>query len=369
MKRFALLGSLLSVAIAADVTVESVTFNDAEQVAVLDVVNNESFETLHYTFDIYDWKSQNIIDGRRYQNLQTLANVNGVTTFVLNLLKSEVNDICSPQPSQGGNYEGQSFTNSEAALTLKAANRAGVKSLTKVANIYESNAHNLFRARQICTMTELSQVSGVGYHVLRLLKKFVNRESGACYTDADCTTSGNVCRGIPHDGILSTGKCVPYATITGEGSSCSATVSCPTGTFCSGLTMGWIQGNCRADWMAGDFSTPYYIRDINVATETQTFFPVSGLASVPEDVVLTMDASAVTNSQDLKIVISDPNGSTATFWDGSVSTGSIPSTVNIFGSISRDDTINGQWTVTFTNTGSAAGTIKDFSLHLTSRWD
>ena len=367
MTKFVLLGSVVSAALAADVTVEGVTFNDAEQAAVLEVVNRESFETLHFTFDIYDWKSQNIIDGRFYPTVNKLAAVNGVTSFVLNLLKSEVNEVCPPQPAQGGSYDGQSFTNAEADLTLKAANKASFKSLMKVANIYTTNTQNMFKARQMCSMNALAQVSGVNFHVLRLLKNFVNREAGTCYVNEECTT-GNVCRGIPHDGILSTGKCVPFANIAGDGNSCSATVACPTGTVCTRLTLG-AQGFCRPTWMVGDFETPYYLRNINVATTTETFFPISGLATVPEDIVLSMDASAVTNAQDLKIVLSDPNGSTATYWDGSVNTGSIPASAVMQGSISRDDTINGQWTVTFTNTGSASGTVKDFSLHLTSRFD
>ena len=360
--------SMLVAAASASVTVEGVTFSDAEEVAVLEAVNKDSFETLRHTFDIYDWKVQNIIDNRHYSDLNKLSTIEGVTSFVLNLLKSEVNDICAPQPSQGGVYDDQTFTNTEADLTLKAANRASHKSLTKVANLYNSNSFNLFKSRQMCTMNDLSQVYGVNFHVLRILKRFINREDGACYLNSECS-SGMVCRGIPSDGILSTGKCVPSGNVAGEGNSCSATVSCPTGTFCSGLAMGWVEGTCRAAWKAGDFSTPYYITDADVSYATQTFFPVSGLATVPEDIVLTMDASGITNPQDLKIVLSDPNGATATYWDGSVSTGPIPSSVNMIGSISRDDEVNGQWTVLFTNAGSASGIITNFALHVSSRFD
>eukprot|EP01060_Flectonema_neradi_P037536 TRINITY_DN758_c0_g1_i1.p1 TRINITY_DN758_c0_g1~~TRINITY_DN758_c0_g1_i1.p1 ORF type:complete len:373 (+),score=100.34 TRINITY_DN758_c0_g1_i1:45-1163(+) len=372
MKSFAVLGSLLSAVLAADVTVEGVTFNDAEQVAVLKVANEGSFETLHYTFDIFDRKAQNIIDGRKtssYTTLQQLAAIDGVTHYVLkNCFKAEVNDICAPQPPQGGKYGRYTFTDEEAALALKAANQANTKSLVEVANIYSTNTPNIFRQRQICTMADLAEVTG--QDVLRILRRFIRREEGACYEDSDCST-GMRCYGIPHDGILSTGKCGSTANVPHI--ECTETTPCPAPYVCSGLLMGWEQGTCRAEWQSGTFTTPYYISDIDVSSaKTGTFFPVSGQATVPEDILMMLDGSAVTNPQDLKIILTDPNGhGIATYWDGpNEGAGkTIPSSVRMLGSISRDDTVNGKWTVTITNAGSATGSITGFSLYLTSRWD
>eukprot|EP01064_Diplonema_japonicum_P031114 TRINITY_DN546_c0_g1_i1.p1 TRINITY_DN546_c0_g1~~TRINITY_DN546_c0_g1_i1.p1 ORF type:complete len:374 (+),score=125.08 TRINITY_DN546_c0_g1_i1:50-1171(+) len=373
MKMLALLG-LIAVCVA-DETVKGVTFTDAQAQATLDAANKATFYTLHYTFDIYDYKTNNIIAGRHYPSLTKLSQVSGVTKFVLNLFKTQVSKVCPPLPSDmSGNYKGVSFTNTQAVAAVKAANLASYESLTKVADIYDYKVEAIFRARPVCDMTALAAVDGMTHTPLKLLKGFYSPDD--CYTNDDCAT-GTRCFGIPHDKILSTGKCRPTARIPGEGAQCSSSSPCQSGLYCAGL-LGHpegTEGNCVPEWMVGTFVPPKGKLTVAVPSDAVTtnegFVPVWGLASVPVDVVLSLKTDGNLDYSSIKIVGVDPNGATATFWDGPNETGPFPEFRTLGGMISRDDSVNGAWKILVSNPGGAAqnGRVFTFSFFLSSRWD
>ena len=285
-----------------------------------------------------------------------------------------LSDGCGVNAPQGGVYGGVELTDEEAYRILVAANHETAKTMTQVVNILPEHpevADAIVAARPLCTINDLLQIPGFDGAELSFFKIYII--SFGCYSDDHCA-GDNVCRGIPFDGIVSSGKCISLASIPGQGASCGFEMFCEEGLLCAGMTFpGATQGNCRPLWMGATFTPPAHLVQVNMPAETTTeeiFFVVNGLASVPEDIVLTLDASAVTNQNGLTIVLSDPNGSTATFYDGEATpTEAIASEKPMFGSISRDDTVNGKWSLRITNRGQAHGLITGFQLYITSRWD
>ena len=352
--------------VAGDVTVEGVTFTPTEEAAVLAVVQGATFEVLHYQYDVYSSNSQNIIAARPIKDLQALAAVDGVSYFVLNLLKTKATQQCGVVGAQGGTYSGVTFTDAEATRALAAANLQSYKALVKVADLYTHKAQDLLRSRPVCTMSQLRSVPGFGYTPLNLVKT-LSADPRTCFSNEDCTAPSK-CRGKPFDGILSSGKCETPVVV--EGASCDNDKNkCPADLVCVGLVFN--DGRCQAAWFGGVFTPPAQVSSVSVpavGVKASTFFAVSGLATVPVDVILRLDASDVGQPAGLKIVVTDPNGVSATYYDGSATpTEPVPTSKRVPNSL--DDTVNGEWKVTITNSGVSSGSIKSFVLDLTSRWD
>ncbi|MEZ4398990.1 MAG: hypothetical protein R3B06_03180 [Kofleriaceae bacterium] len=96
---------------------------------------------------------------------------------------------------------------------------------------------------------------------------------------------------------------------------------------------------------------------------------VIGQATVPMDLEVSVDLAGVAPSR-LRLVLADPNGSEAVVWDGATASGPMPARLVALGNISRDDTINGTWTLTATTLSAGApGVLVGWQLHVTSRWD
>ena len=96
---------------------------------------------------------------------------------------------------------------------------------------------------------------------------------------------------------------------------------------------------------------------------------VRGLASVPVDIEVEVDLGGADPAR-LRLELTDPNGDTALVWDGAAQGGAMPARMSAGWGISRDDTVNGAWTLTVTTLDAgAAGTLAGWRLDLTSRWD
>lgn len=180
-----------------------------------------------------------------------------------------------------------------------------------------------------------------------------------CHTTADCL-EGYSCTGIPSDGSTTLGKCRSTASIAGEGMTCSVAQPCADGLACIGLSMG-PEGMCVPAWMMTDFTNgKTYGTTSNVV--------VYGQATVPVDIVV----SAKLNKSDpskLTLQLTDPNGvagivcSPAT---AACTTDRLAQGISFEGN-SRDDQVNGRWTLQVKGTGSPK--IATWTLHLSSRWD
>lgn len=181
---------------------------------------------------------------------------------------------------------------------------------------------------------------------------------GDCLTSASCAI-GESCTGIPHDHSTIYGKCRATALLSGEGLSCVAAVPCQPGLACTGLSMG-PDGTCAPAWMVADYtnSTTYGTTSNVVAY---------GLATVPVDIVVTAQLN-LSNPSNLTLRLTDPNGALAVVCSPSTlpcSTAGLAAGISVGNS--RDDSVNGRWTLQVL--GSPSPKIKLWALHLSSRWD
>ena len=344
---------LASAVVSADTTVEGVTFTDAEKTATLEAANKASWETLHYTFDLHDYKATNVVNGRTYATLDELAAVSGVNYFVLNLFKTKVGEVCPP-----------ATLSVLDAKIVSAAENLMYPVLVTMGGLSATAAEAVFRARPICSVAQLEGV--LSSQEVQVLTEFVLRP-GTCFTNDDCDAT-HTCMGAPHDNVVPWGLCVVKASPEGMGATCTIIESCNTGLVCVGLTMNALAGSCDFAWMGANFV------GLSDATPTSTVVvPVYGQATVPVDALLSVNPWSVQNRESVKIVVEDPNGTQVTVFDGPElakvkSYVSIPTTIQV--PHSGDDTINGAWKIIVTNPGGVAtGTLTDIKLVMTSRFD
>jgi len=180
-----------------------------------------------------------------------------------------------------------------------------------------------------------------------------------CHTTADCL-DGYACTGIPSDGSTKLGKCRSTSPVEGEGATCTAVQPCGEGLGCIGLSMG-DEGWCVPSWMLAEFT--------NAKTYgTTSNVVVYGQATVPVDIVVSGKLNKNDPSK-LTLQLTDPNGVAAIV----CSPATAPCTkdglaqgISVEGN-SRDDQVNGRWTLQVK--GSGAPKIVTWTLHLSSRWD
>jgi hypothetical protein len=180
-----------------------------------------------------------------------------------------------------------------------------------------------------------------------------------CRTVADCQ-DGQFCVGIPSDNSTKDGKCRATGHLPGEGLTCSEDVPCEPGLDCMGLSMG-PEGMCLPSWMAADYT--------NATTYGTTSNVVAyGLATVPVDIVVQAKLNRH-NVSHWTLKLTDPNGVVAVVCgpnDGTCTKSRLAEGISVQGN-SRDDQVNGRWTLQVQGSGSPK--IKTWTLHLSSRWD
>jgi hypothetical protein len=189
----------------------------------------------------------------------------------------------------------------------------------------------------------------------------------ACQATPECQANLR-CVGIPSDGSSPLGKCVDVRRQPGEGARCDQRTACAEGTLCAGTTL-FGEGQCVPEWMAGRWSDATR-RRLDDGAAVSSGLVVSGLASVPVDLTVTLSVQHE-RPQDLKVTLTDPNGSRAVLWDRSPELASGYARSFVTTGISRDDQVNGRWTLTVEDTvrGSGAGWIRAWDLFVVSRWD
>jgi Proprotein convertase P-domain len=187
--------------------------------------------------------------------------------------------------------------------------------------------------------------------------ELARQQNGDCRTSADCRV-GAACDGVPADGSARVGKCHAEAAIVGDGESCTTTSRCKTGLRCNGLSMG-NEGTCKPSWM----SAVYTKASAGAVSSVVAY----GLATVPEDIVVRARIANV-NLATATITLTDPNGTVATICSTSArcTAAQLAAGVSAAG-ISRDDQVNGRWTLRIV--GVAAAKIQSWSLSLSSRLD
>jgi hypothetical protein len=73
--------------------------------------------------------------------------------------------------------------------------------------------------------------------------------------------------------------------------------------------------------------------------------------------------------EELIIRLYDPNGTESVLWYGPEEEGSFDNRLVAREGISRDDEVNGTWTLEIENTGDEDAYIDRFELIVSSRWD
>lgn len=191
------------------------------------------------------------------------------------------------------------------------------------------------------------------------------RRGEDCLGDDSCE-AGLRCYGIPPDGSGPHGKCVRPSTGGGGGSTCDRHTPCGPSHICAGWTL-WGSGNCTPDWMAGRWGDQFEAPIPASGTLNQSVVAY-GLASVPVDIEVQVhiDHPRMT---DLRVTLHDPNGDSAVLWDRTTELTEWSRSFVTTG-ISRDDQVNGRWTLEVEDLGTgASGTLRSFHLFIVSRWD
>ena len=229
-----------------------------------------------------------------------------------------------------GAWEGIQFTMNEVTDTLALVNDASEGELDDDIGLNSRAVDGILAARPIATMNELADARYVGKSAMKTLLAHVIENA-----------------------------------LSDSGESCDTSDDCKDGLVCLG-ELAWGTGLfCVDDTMYGTFSnnTSIAIPD-NGRTVTSTV-NVSGLASVPVDVVLTLDIDHPRPS-DLVVTIDNFNGYSEIVWNNDSS----PSSEIIVRAFPSDDMVNGNYSIHIEDTVSGqSGTLNGWDLYIVSNWD
>lgn len=228
-----------------------------------------------------------------------------------------------------GSWEGVSFTASQVTAVLELVNTASQAELDDDVGLDRRAAEGIVAARPLLDLNELGAVPWVGPSALRALQDYaalaelaqVNED---CDTDADCA----------------------------DGLRCMGAVAYGSGIMCVDT------------WGVFSWTGPESIPDDG--TELVSSVDVQGLASVPVDVILTIDIEHARPS-DLVLSIDNFNGYGTTLWDGESDDVELEMVVRAFPS---DDMVHGLYNVRLTDTvPGVQGTLRGWDLLVVSTYD
>lgn len=229
-----------------------------------------------------------------------------------------------------GAWDGVSFTMEEVTGTLDLANTAGFEELDDDVGLNSRAVDGLFDARPITTMSQLAAAHYVGASALTSLQSYVI-ENALGGTWDDCETASD----------------------------------CQVGLVCMGEIAYGAGLYCVDDTMYGTFSHDTSVAIPDTGSLMSTSVKVSGLASVPVDVILTLDIDHPRPS-DLVVTIDNFNGYSETVWNHE----SNPSDEIVIRAFPSDDAVNGTYSVHIEDTVSGSkGTLLGWDLYIVSNWD
>lgn len=229
-----------------------------------------------------------------------------------------------------GSWEGVSFTLDQVTGTLALANDASEGELDFEIGLDSRAVGGIIDARPVATMNELAAAYYVGGSALTDLK---------AYVDANAL-------GGPWD-------------------VCSTSADCAEGLVCMG-EIAWGAGiYCVDDSMYGNFTYDEAIEIGDDGSTLTTSVDVQGLASVPVDVVLTLDI-VHPRPADLVVTIDNFNGYSEVVWNHE----SNPSSEIIVRAFPSDDMVNGLYNLHIEDTvAGESGVLLGWNLYIVSNWD
>lgn len=270
-----------------------------------------------------------------------------------------------------GSYDGVPFSVNDATATVALANSATEAELDDDIGLDSRAVDSILAARTIVTVQQLSQLYFVGPSALAKLKAWATSGTRAdvgedCIETTDCK-DGLRCNGKPSDGSPEIGRCIPTGNVPGAEESCSQDEDCLAGLACSGLTVYGNSGYCRPLWMFGSYASSDVAVPIvdNDPAGASMDVVVYGLATVPEDIMVTLDIDHP-RPQDLVVKLISTNGSDSLLWNNDSS----PAYYLPALGIERDNYVNGKLTLEVVDTVSGqSGVLNGFEVWLSSRYD
>jgi len=270
-----------------------------------------------------------------------------------------------------GTYDEVTFSVNDAEAVLELVNTADEAQLDVEVGLDRRAVDSILEARPLTTVLALSELYYVGASALLKLKAFASQtnagaEGSDCAANDDCD-AGLSCGGIPYDGSPEIGKCIDNSNIPGEELECNATESCQEDLFCSGMTVYGGSGFCRKMWMQGTYESQEIVAiPDGTGTAATSTVVVYGQATVPEDIVVTLDLDHP-RPEDLVIRLISTNGSDSMLWNHDPNAGR---ETNPALGIERDNYVNGAFTLEIVDTvAGESGTLRGFSLWVSSRYD
>jgi hypothetical protein len=285
--------------------------------------------------------AENLMAARPFANLATIAAVPLIGPSALKAFRGQARTWWFARASQqqnqaplAGTFDGVAFDEATAKVALDVANTHSREQMV-AGGVYGNGASAIVGNRPYTSLAGVAAVAGVGTSTMRGLHAYA------------------------------TSLLAPARGTAGDGDECHATAECAVGLICAGTTHMEV-GFCRPEWMAGTFTDGTDVAIPDNATTITRSLEVTGLASVPEDVIVHVDIDHP-RKQDLRIVLVQPSSAESVVWHAG-STG--PATVVGPSGVEHDSNVNGTWTLQITDLGGgAAGTLRGWSLELTSRFD
>jgi len=316
-------------------TIEGVRFLGWQAEIVVWGVNKVPIGVLNGMFD--NRAATNLLTARPFADLAAIGDVPLIAKSALNRMKAEARTwwfarAATTPATLAGTFDGVTFDEATATKALELANDRTRSELVS-GGVNGNGASAIVGNRPYTTVAAIAAVSGVGPATMQGLHAYATTQ-------------------------LTIG-------VIGDGDACTAHEACSSG-LCTGLTHS-DEGWCRPAWMAGTFTSTVdaTIPDGNPAGVTQTL-EVTGLASVPEDLIVHLDIDHPRKA-DLRVVLTQPSSAESLIWDVD-SAGS--ARVVVGWNLERDSSVNGTWILTVSDhAGGSSGTLRGWSLELTSRWD
>lgn len=227
-----------------------------------------------------------------------------------------------------GTWDGVDFTVDQAAAVLDLVNTASLLTLDIDAGLDRRAANGIVDTRPFTDIGALASVSYVGRAALTHLQDYaahiaLGQNGDDCDTDDDCAADLR----------------------------CMGAVAYGSGIMCVDT------------WGVFSWEGPQTIPDDG--TELATSVEVTGLASVPVDVILTLDLDHA-RPADLELSIDNFNGYGSTLWEGDAD----PQMEMVVRAFPSDDAVHGTYTVRVTDTvAGVEGQLLGWDLLIVSTYD
>ncbi len=254
-----------------------------------------------------------------------------------------------------GVFDDVAFTVDEADAALALVNDATFAVLDDDVPLNRRAAENIVANRPLATLAFLEAVPQVGPAAMLRIRNF-----GWTPVEEEPVEEEPVEEEpVEEEPIEDSGPPSPL------GGDCNEDVDCAEGLACLGWTL-WPTGWCVEQDDVGTFDgAGGAIPDGDSAGWTSTV-EVVGLASVPIDIIVTIDLDHPAPGS-LTYTLIDPNEQTATLSAPDPATGI---TDILWRNITSDDEIHGTWSLVVTDPSTGdAGSVVSWSLYLTSTYD